>query len=152
MKIIQFHLCIFLLTFTFAGCKKEFPNNPFTIDNITVSDCKSIGENKKGGSPMYISLKTVDNYYLQFDHINSWFNCEPGQISISVEINSNDIIIDENESSSLADCICPYDIGCRIGPLQYGSYSIKFQKGGLTFKEYLLDFNKKTDVQINLDN
>jgi hypothetical protein len=58
--------------------------------------------------------------------------------------------MDENESSSLADCICPYDIDFKLGPLQYGTYILKFKRGGLTFKEYTLDFKKSTDIKIDL--
>lgn len=143
---------LLILIFAFTSCKKEFPDNPLTIDNLSVSDCKSIGLNKGDNSPMYITLKTVDDYYIQFTHVNSWFNCEPGQITVSFEMSSDSISLDENESSHLANCICPYDISCRLGPLQYGTYSIKFQKGGITFKEFTFDFKKSTDIQIDLDN
>jgi hypothetical protein len=140
------------LILTSTSCKKEFPDNPLTIDNLSVSDCKSVGLNKGSTSPMYITLKTVNDYYIQYEHINSWFNCEPGQLTISFEMSSNSITLDENESSSSTDCICPYDISCRIGPLQYGTYSIMCKKGGVTFKELTFDFKKSMNVQIDLDN
>jgi len=141
-----------ILIFTSTSCKKEFPDNPLTIDKLSVSDCKSVGLNKGSTSPMYITLKTVNDYYIQYDHINSWFNCEPGQITISFKMSSDSISLDENESSSAANCICPYDINCRIGPLQYGTYSIKCQKSGVTFEELTFDFKKSMNVQIDLDN
>ncbi len=152
MKTSAFCSFLLILTFAAASCKKEFPDDSLAIDNLAVSDCKSIGSNKNVSSPMYITLKTVNDFYLQFNHVNSWFNCEPGQITISLEISSDIISVDENESSSLANCICPFDIGCRIGPLQYGSYSVKFRKAGITFKEYPLIFRKSTDIKIDLGN
>jgi hypothetical protein len=149
-QVISTFLMIFFLAAT--SCKKEFPDNPLTIDNLTVSDCKSVGLNKGSTSPMYITLKTVNDYYIQYDHINSWFNCEPGQITVSFEMSSDSITLDENESSSAANCICPFDVSCRIGPLQYGTYTIKCKKGGIAFKELTIDFKKSMNIQVDLDN
>lgn len=142
----------FFVVFTVAitSCKKEFPDDPLAINNLTVSDCKTEGDNVNGIFAEYITLRTVDNYYLQYNHINSMFNCALGQITVSIEISSSAISINEKETSSLANCICPYDLEFRLGPLQYGSYTIKFQKGGGTFMEYSLDFKKSTDVKIDI--
>jgi len=140
----------FLLIFTlaFSSCKKEFPGDLLSIKNLNVSDCKSVGMNKKGDVIEYITLKTVDDYYIHFKHVNSLFNCEPGEITVTFDISETTITIDENESSSLANCICPYDLDFKIGPLLYGNYTLIFQKGGISFKEYSLDFKRSTDTKI----
>lgn len=142
----------FLLIFTFAlsSCKKEFPGEPLAIKNLSVSDCKSVGINKNGTVIEYITLKTVDDYYIHVNHINSIFNCEPGQITIKVDISSTTITFNEDETSSLANCICPFDLEFTLGPLHYGNYTLIFQKGGVTFKEYSMDFKKSTDIQIDI--
>jgi len=150
MKAKIIYPIFLLLIVALTSCKKEFPNDPLSIKDLSVSDCKTKGGSSKGIDPEYITLKTVDDYYLLVNHINAMFNCEPGQITVTIEISSNEISMEEDESSSLADCICPYDIDYKLGPLQYGTYILKFKRGGLTFKEYTLDFKKSTDIKIDL--
>ena len=139
-----------LLIVSITSCNKEFPNDPLSIKDLSVSDCKTKGGYSKGIDPEYITLKTVDDYYLLINHINAMFNCEPGQITVTINVSSNEISMDENESSSLANCICPYDIDFKVGPLQYGTYNLKFKRAGFTFKEYTLDFKRSTDIKIDL--
>jgi len=150
MKAKIIYPIFLLLIVALTSCKKEFPNDTLSIKDLSVSDCKTKGGSSKGIDPEYITLKTVDDYYLLVNHINAMFNCEPGQITVTIEISSNEISMEEDESSSLADCICPYDIDFKLGPLQYGTYILKFKRGGLTFKEYTLDFKKSTDIKIDL--
>jgi hypothetical protein len=138
-----------------TSCNKEFPDDPLAIDKLSVSDCKTKGDETKGDEtkgidPEYITIKTVDDYYLHFSHFNSILNCEPGKIILAIVIKSDTISVNETEESSLANCVCPYDIDFRLGPLEYGIYPVKFKKGGLTFKEYSLNYNKSTDVRINI--
>ena len=150
MKNKVVYIISLLLIAGTTSCKKEFPNDPLSIKDLSVSDCKTKGGSTKGTNPEYITLKTVDDYYLLINHINAMFNCEPGQITVTIAVSSNEISMDENESSSLADCICPYDIDFKLGPLQYETYILKFKRGGFTFKKYTLDFKKSTDIKIDL--
>jgi hypothetical protein len=147
-KLLLLSFLFFTLALTF--CKKGFPDDPLAVGNFSVTDCKTKGDNTKGTGPEYITIKTVDDYYLLFNHINSIFNCEPGQITVSIEIKSDTIFVDEGEESSLANCTCPYDLEFRLGPLHYGDYPVRFQKYGTTFKEYSLNYNKSTDVRIDI--
>ena len=143
---------LFLLSiFAFTSCKKEFPDDPFALTDLLVNGCKTKGDNAKGAEQEYITLKTVDNYYLLFKHINSIFNCVPGQIYVTADISSNKITITEIETDPIANCVCPYDLEFKIGPIQYGTYSLIFTKAGLIFKEYSLDFKNSTDIQVDLD-
>jgi hypothetical protein len=151
MKTPTVNPFILILILTLFSCKKEFPDNPFDITDLSVSACKSDGDAIGINDPEYINLKTIDNYYIQFTHVNSLFNCAPGQITVSLEINSDTITIDESESEAHYDCICPYDVKFRAGPFQYGTYSFIFQKGGLPFKQYTFDFKKSTDIQIDIN-
>ena len=139
-----------LLIVSITSCNKEFPNDPLSIKDLSVSNCKTKGGSSKGIDPEYITLKTVDDYYLLINHINAMFNCEPGQITVTINVSSDEISMDENESSSLANCICPYDIDFKLGPLQYGTYILKFKRAGFTFNEYTLDFKRSTDIKIDL--
>lgn len=141
---------VIILMIAFGSCKKEFPNDPLAITDLSASDCKTKGSSVKATGEEYISLQTVNDFYLLFSHINSIFNCHPGQITISLEISADTIKINEDETEAGANCICPYDIKFKIGPLKYGTYIIIFQKGGLTFKEYSLDYKKTTNVKVDI--
>jgi len=151
MKATTIYSFLLISVFAFSSCKKEFPDDPFALTDLSVSGCNTKGDNTKGSEQEYITLKTLDDYYLLFNHINSIFNCEPGEITVSAEIISNEITITENESTAMANCVCPYDLEFKLGPLQYGDYHFIFTKAGLTFKEYNLDFKKSTDTQIDFD-
>lgn len=145
-------LGIFLsLTVLCSSCKKEFPDDPLSVSDYSVSTCKGRIELKKGEIPEYITLKTVNSYYLKFTHVNSMFNCSPGEITVSLSYSPGSVVIDENESQAGERCICPYDLQFILGPLEYGTYKIEFQKAGVTFKEYSLDFSRTTDVRIDLN-
>jgi hypothetical protein len=146
----SFILTLFFIAVALTCCKKGFPDDPLALSNLTVSDCKSKGDNTKATDPEYITIKTVNDYYMQFNHFNSLMNCEPGQITISIEIKADTIFVDENEETSIANCICPYDLEFRLGPLHYGDYPVRFKKGGIIFKEYSLNFNKSTDVRVDI--
>ena len=53
------------------------------------------------------------------------------------EIVGNDIHVVEIENNPGANCICPYDLGCKIGPLTEGEeYTLHLHKGydNLSFK------------------
>jgi hypothetical protein len=150
MKNKVIYPILLLLIVSMTSCKKEFPNDPLSIKDLSVSDCKTKGGSSKGIDPEYITLEAVDDYYLLVNNINAMFNCEPGQITVTINISSNEISMEENESSSFTDCICPYDIDFKLGPLQYDIYVLKFKRGALTFKEYTLDFKKSTDIRVDL--
>jgi hypothetical protein len=139
-----------VIAIALTSCKKEFPDEPLAIDKLSVSDCKTKGDGSKGIDPEYITIKTVDDYYLHFSHFNSILNCEPGKITVAIEIKSDTISVNETEESSIANCVCPYDIDFRLGPLEYGIYPVKFKKRDLTIKEYSLNYNKSTNVRIDI--
>lgn len=141
---------LLLLTALCSSCKKAFPDDPLSVSDYSVSSCKGRIELKKGDISEYITLKTVNTYYLKYTHVNSMFNCSPGEITVSLSYSPGSFVIDENESQAGERCICPYDLQFTLGPLEYGTYAIEFQKAGVTFREYLLDFTKSTDVRIDI--
>jgi hypothetical protein len=143
-------LSLLIMTLITVVCKKGSPDDPLTIMNLSVSDCKNKGDSNKGIDSEYITIKTVDDSYLAVNHVSSIFNCQPGEITITINVSGNELSLNENESSHSVNCVCPYDIYFKLGPLQYGTYILKFQKGGQTFKEYTIDFQKSADIRIDL--
>jgi hypothetical protein len=119
------------------------------VDKITYGDCKT--EATKSENTERIEFKTVDKNYLEIKHINAMFNCEPGRLLVSVSRENNTIFINENEEYPMANCICPYDLCYRIGPMDYGHYNIEFQRGGLLYTNLSVDFNSKTSGVFEID-
>ena len=139
-----------VLTVTITSCSKEFPNIPFNSKDLAISDCKTKGEITREFDSEYITLTVIDDYFLVYNHFNTIFNCDPGQITLYIDNSNNTITIEENELIKGMHCLCPYDIKCVLGPLHYGKYSCLFKKAGITFKEFSLDFNKSTNIRIDL--
>ena len=117
-----------LLIVALTSCKKEFPNDPLAIKDLSVSSCKTKGRTTKGIDPEYITIKTTDDYYLLVNHINSMFNCQPGQITVTTNVLDNVVSMDENESSSLANCICPYDLEFKLGSIKIWVLQLEISK------------------------
>ena len=83
-------------------------------------------------------------------HVNSIFNCEPGQLSVDIKIQNDTIVINEAEESALANCICPYDFNFRIGPMDYGIYNFILKKDGLLYIRFSINFKSKTDTNFTI--
>lgn len=150
-KPVIYTVALMILLSLFTFCDKGFPDEDVTVSDVCISSCKTRGNPDENVDNEYIIIRNTDNYYILFSHINSIFNCEPGEITVSIEILSNTISINENESGSpLSDCICPYDLEFRLGPLRYGEYVLIFRKRGQIFREYTLAFRKTTDVKVDI--
>lgn len=121
-------------------CEKETSRKVPSVGKITYGDCKPV--TKKSGESEYLEYKTVDTDYLQINHINAWFNCEPGEIFVTAELINGAIVIDAYEDPALANCICPYDLSYRIGPLKYGRYIIRILRGDIKFS---INFKSSTN-------
>ena len=137
MKKIFFLLSLSLVL---ISCEKTYDLKNLKVDQISFSDCKP-----SKGITESIEYKTVDKKYLSITHVNSFFNCDPGQLSVDIKIQNDTIVINEDEERGLANCICPYDFRFRIGPMDYGTYNFILTKGGLLYIRFSIDFNSKTD-------
>jgi hypothetical protein len=150
MKTRLVHLVVIVLTVSLTSCNKKTLENPLEVKDFTSSECKLKDGITKGDEEEYITLWTLDDNFILFNHINSVFNCDPGQISVSIIKSDNKIIIDEDESKSGLRCLCPYDIKCTMGPLEYGTYSVVFQKKGVIYQECSMVFNELTNIKIDI--
>jgi len=137
MKKILFLLFSPLLL---ISCEKTYDLKNLKIDQIFFSDCKT-----SKGIIESIAYKTVNKNYLSITHVNSFFNCDPGQLSVDIKIQNDTIVINEAEERGLANCVCPYDFNFRIGPIDYGTYNFILEKGGLLYIKFSIDFNSKTN-------
>lgn len=126
---------IFLLT----GCSSDDHEGTtdaslFQVRNFANSGCKKVGEaTTRGGYfadyPEYIEYKSMKDGVLSLSHVNAAFNCEPGELKTQATIEENVIKLLETEEHPGANCICPYDLYCEVGPLNDGNYTIIIYNG-----------------------
>ena len=71
-------------------------------------------------------------------------------IIIEATLVGNNIQINEYETDHSANCICPYDLEFKIGPLRYDTYVLTLKKGGfeILVEEFVFksDLNKRIDI------
>jgi len=148
MKFKIRFLVILFLCAIFPACEENNNNDP-KVDRITHGDCKP--GTKSSENTESIEYTTVDKNYLSVKHVNVLFNCEPGQLVVDVELQDDTIFVNENEKQSIVNCICPYDLSYRIGPLSYGNYQFVLLQGGLQRTQFLIDFNSTTEGVIEIN-
>lgn len=125
----------------------DYPEDEFSVSDVLYGSCKPV---MKSDIEEYLLLKVKDNYYLDIEHINAWFNCEPGEIIVDASIEEATITINEYSTENLVNCICPYDLNYLIGPLYYGTYQLNLNKGGLNILSKEISFDAILDREINL--
>ena len=145
IKLLYF---LFILTIIGLSCEdSKFPDEQFSVQDIKYGTCKP---EMKSVLNEYVLLSVKDEYYISFDHINSYFNCSPGQIIIEATLDGNSIQINEYETDHSANCICPYDLEFIIGPLRYDTYILTVKRGGLEIlvEEFVFksNLNKRIDI------
>jgi hypothetical protein len=96
---------------------------------ISSSDCKGFKSASSGViqdtlSCIYYKFEETTNK-LSLTHVNAGFNCCPGELSCTVALNGDTIIIRESEESSLCDCDCLYDLEIEVSGIIAGTYHIK---------------------------
>lgn len=117
-----------ILTIGMNSCSSESDGSRFQVRNFANTGCKSTGTR---GDILYnefykeyIEYESMTNGYLSLNHVNVRFNCEPGQLQMQATIEGNVIKIVESEEQVGANCVCPYDIYCEVGPLSDGEYTV----------------------------
>ncbi len=154
MKKIIFFSAIALLVLATMSCNKEENKTIITkqgklnVKNLSYGDCKS--NSLKSTKKEYLEL-IADGKYLKIKHVNSVFNCCPGEISVNSKISNDTIFIDENEKEHACNCICNYDLNYKIGTLEYGKYTVILNKLHTPFIKFYLDFNPNTNKIININ-
>ena len=125
MKKIALLLISVLVIF---GCDEENNSNTeqlITGNVISQTDCKnfksSFTENDQSCIQYYYNESSKT---LHLTHINTGFNCCPGNISCSVSIADQTVTITEKEEAALCDCNCLYDINIDIYQVERKIYSI----------------------------
>ena len=131
-----------LVVIGLCGCSNDGADDTqFRVKNVASTGCKSSSAYAematRGENPYeeYLEYKAVGNGFLFLKHVNTLFNCAPGELNMQATISGNVIKILETEQQSLADCICPYDLSCEVGPLTNGDYIVIICKGSYEYEQ-----------------
>ena len=130
-------LLVPLLLLAMTGCTNDNDNNTdvtpeqkeFALTNFSNTGCKSEAKTRSEvGNSEYFELKATDNGGLYVKHVNVYFNCASHIFDAKVSIDGKFIKVTEldiTKSDVMTTCICPYDLGYEIGPLEDGvTYSM----------------------------
>jgi hypothetical protein len=145
-KILKISFLIITII-TFISCEENNTNiNDFDIafDLLENTDCKIF--TKTDSSKQECVQYEYSTNILQLRHINSAFNCCPGNIKFDYSIINNVIIITEQEEEAACNCLCLYDLNYKIEGLPQGRYVIKFTPTYLPLTEEILE------AEIDLEN
>ena len=131
---------ILLASIAIAGCTGDTDNSVFqqkeiTLKNFSNTGCKPStridGNDCTDGS--YFELTATKGNMLYVKHINAMFNCSSRTFEAKVEVDGNSITVSEYDmtvNELATTCLCPFDLGYEIGPLEEGTtYSFKIITG-----------------------
>lgn len=123
-----------------------------TIKDISHSECKSHDAKAAADNSEYLEYSTVDGNYLLIKHVNVRLNCCPDSIKVNSSIDNGIIKYFVFEKNPGCNCICLYDVTCKIGPLAYALYPIKVIVGPEQVAEFNLIFNRHTNGKFIIKN
>jgi hypothetical protein len=99
-----------------------------------------------------ITVETTDSKYLIVKHNDAVFSCIFDHLNIDYSVNGNLIDIAEEQVNPDAFCTCKYDIEYVIGPLEYGTYTVKIRDGSLDDTEISFEFEFTENTLFNYCN
>lgn len=107
------------------------PSDPEVIDGLVSfahSGCKSTAETRGDDEhhivfpPESVKYEGTQDSCLLLEHINAIFSCE-ATFTIKATVADGIITIVET-APSLTNCLCPYDLSMKIGPLENKTYEV----------------------------
>ena len=107
----------------FSACTYMDTGNIHSYDHTSNEDC--------------IDYIYTNDGTLMLTHVNSGFNCCPGELTADITISNNKITIEEHEEVAGCHCNCLYDIEYRIDNLSAGVYTIEIITPYVDETEYL---------------
>ena len=120
-----------------VGCtdNADNPARKIELKNFSNTGCKSYtragSTNYTDGS--YFELTAIGDNMLYVKHVNAMFNCASDKFEVNVEAEGNSITITEYDKLNpeyAMTCMCAFDLGYEIGPLDEGkTYTIKIITG-----------------------
>lgn len=121
------------------------------LTNFTYTGCK--GETRSQSPTEHFELTAVKDGGLMIKHVDVLFNCGSDKFEAEASLDGQNIFIKELSvirAEYLANCLCPFDLGYEIGPLEEGvTYTMTITSTydfGIDMEEYGLtpDWNETT--------
>ncbi len=126
----RFPMAILLLLIAF-GCKTK-TEDLYVVSGKLLSHTECKMASTKNTAFVMDTITCAEYSYnsitqmLLIKHINAGFNCDPGDLSVIVNISNDTIIIEEFEDSNFANCNCLFDLDIEIKEIEAKPYQIKF--------------------------
>lgn len=141
-----FPLLLVLTLCVVIGCSSDSENDNLLVA-ISKTGCKNIAGTSTRGAwdEIYgeesVKYNSTDDGCLMINHLNALFACD-ANIIVSATMEKGIICIIE-EGGNSTNCICPYDLNMKVGPLSPGKYTVKiYQQHSSSFaKEEHLSFD-----------
>jgi hypothetical protein len=119
-------LLLFIFILILSGCETEKQQVTATLTDHT--GCKGLKSAREDVVP---NTQSCINWSydsssgtLSLIHFNAGFNCCPGELTCSVSIAGDTLIIKEKEESAMCDCDCLYDLYIDVNDLEEQDYII----------------------------
>jgi hypothetical protein len=115
-----------------AGCKTKAGETPDVVVSLMGYDgCKLMPEAGMDGLRQIPMQECLEYDYdgrgtLVLKHVNSGFNCCPGELTADVTVIGKRIRIFEKEKEAGCHCLCLYDLDYRIENVAGGVYLVAF--------------------------
>lgn len=113
-----------------SSCETINPQTDFSGKLIGRTDCKS-GELSVIETVTTDTLSCIEYEFesgdnsLHLKHVNSCFNCCPGEIFTSFKLSNDTIIVEESEREPGCKCSCLFDLEMEIKGINAQIYHIK---------------------------
>ncbi|MFO7370331.1 MAG: hypothetical protein R6X09_08690 [Bacteroidales bacterium] len=98
---------------------------------LDYSDCKDFTKSATNAVTIADTLSCIQYQYdveknlLKVKHVNTGFNCCPGELYCSFSMISDTIVIKESEKSALCHCNCLFDMDIEITGVANRKYQVK---------------------------
>lgn len=156
---IVFVLIVLAAIFFIDACEKEKEEKSglvFSGELTSHTGCKSF---KTTGvlSDIPDTLTCVNYTFdaltnkLVIKHINAGFNCCPDILYCIITLNSDTIIIQENEKEALCNCNCLFDLDMEITGVETSKYQVRFIEpyaGDQEELQFEMDLTKHPDGSV----
>ena len=137
---------VLLLTFIHScETEQESTGGPLDVSGIKHTDCKTF-KSLDSAKLDCIEYQTVQDNYLKINRINVAFNCCIDGVLVLVSDNQeNEITIKETEMCTTPClCNCLYDLEYTIGPLEFGSYTLRVIEEYADTMNFEIEFTQTT--------
>lgn len=143
------------LVITGVGCSDKDEKSEQTSDarltKLSQSECKTNGTDTRAEEAVnsLTSLygeQSIDYTFsggvLQLTHINAVYGCDAEDVGVSAKVQGNVIVVTEENLQSLANCVCPIDLGYKVAPLNAGKYTVVVMRGTLELVRFAVELKE----------